>query len=33
MKLFYNLAATVFCIVTLGLVDIQIKYSDGTRFK
>lgn len=33
MKLIYNICATLFCITTLGIVDLEIKYSDGTRFK
>ena len=33
MKLLDNLLAFLFCIMTFGLVDIEIRYSDGTRFK
>lgn len=33
MKFFYNSLAFLFCVLTLGLVDVEIKYSDGTRFK
>ena len=33
MKLFYNTLAFLFCVLTLGLVDVEIKYSDRTRFK
>ena len=33
MKLFYNTLAFLFCALTLGLVDVEIEYSDGTRFK
>ena len=33
MKLIYNSIAVLFCILTLGFVDINIKYSDHTEFK
>lgn len=33
MKLIYNTCAILFCIITLGIVDLEIKYSDSTRFK
>lgn len=33
MKLLYNSIAILFCIVTLGFVDLNIKYSDKTEFK
>ena len=33
MKVIYNICATLFCVITLGIVDLEIKYSDGTRFK
>lgn len=33
MKLIYNTCAVLFCILTLGIVDLKIKYSDGTRFE
>ncbi len=33
MKLIYNICALLFCIITLGIIDLEIKYSDGTRFK
>lgn len=33
MKLIYNMVATLFCICTLGFVDLEVKYSDGTKFK
>lgn len=32
MKLLYNLMAIIFCIVTLGFVNVYIRYSDGTEF-
>ena len=32
-KLFSNSLALLFCILTLGFVDIRIKYSDGTKFE
>lgn len=33
MKLVYNTYAVLFCIITLGIIDLEIKYSDGTHFK
>ena len=33
MKLIYNSIAIWFCIITLGFVDVNIKYSDKTEFK
>lgn len=33
MKLISNFCAFLFCVVTLGIVDLEIKYTDGTRFK
>jgi hypothetical protein len=33
MKLIYNTCAILFCIITLGIVDLEIKYSDATCFK
>lgn len=33
MKIIYNTYAVLFCIITLGIIDLEIKYSDGTRFK
>lgn len=33
MKLIYNTCAVLFCIITLGIIDLEIKYSDGARFK
>ena len=33
MKLIYNTCAFLFCVITLGIVDVEIKYSDGTHFK
>ena len=33
MKVIYNTMAVLFCIVTLGFVDLSIKYSDKTEFK
>ena len=32
MKLLYNILAFLFCVLTLGLVDLEIKYSDGSSF-
>ena len=33
MKIIYNTIAVLFCILTLGFVDLNIKYSDKTQFK
>lgn len=33
MKLIYNLIAIMFVIMTLGFVNVEIKYSDGSHFK
>lgn len=33
MKFVYNFCAILFCIITLGIVDLELKYSDGTYFK
>ena len=33
MKIFYNIQAILICILTLGFVDVKIKYSDGTKFE
>ena len=33
MKLLYNIGAFLFCLITLGIVDLELKYSDGTHFK
>ena len=33
MKIIYNTIAALFCILTLGFVDLNIKYSDKTQFK
>jgi hypothetical protein len=33
MKVIYNTLAVLFCVMTLGFVDVRIKYSDGTRFE
>lgn len=33
MKIFYNTLAVLFCILTLGFIDVGIKYTDGTKFK
>ncbi len=33
MKIFYNTMAILFCILTLGFIDVKIKYSDGTKFE
>lgn len=33
MKIFFNTLAFLFCILTLGFVDVEIKYSDKTGFK
>ena len=32
-KMFYNTLAVVLCVLTLGFVDINIKYSDKTMFE
>ena len=32
-KLFSNSLAFLFCILTLGFVDIRIIYTDGTKFQ
>lgn len=33
MKVVYNAIAVFFCVMTLGFVNVEVKYSDGTRFK
>lgn len=33
MKAIYNTTAFLFCVLTLGFVDLNIKYSDKTEFK
>ena len=33
MKAIYNTMAVLFCLITLGFVDLNIKYSDKTEFK
>lgn len=33
MKVIYNTIAFLFCLITLGFVDLNIKYSDNTEFK
>ena len=33
VKIIYNTIAVLFCILTLGFVDLNIKYSDKTQFK
>ena len=33
MKAIYNITAFLFCVLTLGFVDLNIKYSDKTEFK
>lgn len=33
MKIIYNTIAVMVCIFTLGFADLEVKYSDGTRFK
>lgn len=32
MEFLYNTLAILFCIVTLGIFDLSIKYSDGSSF-
>lgn len=32
MKFLYNFLAILFCIITLGIFDLNIKYSDGSSF-
>lgn len=33
MKIIYNTIATLFCILTLGFVDLRLRYSDGTKWE
>lgn len=33
MKILYNTLAFLFCVFTFGIVDLELKYSDGTHFK
>lgn len=33
MKILYNTYAFLFCVLTLGFIDVKIKYSDGTKFE
>ena len=33
VKIIYNTIAVLFCILTLGFVDLNIRYSDKTQFK
>ena len=33
MKEIYNTIAFLFCLITLGFIDINIKYSDKTEFR
>lgn len=33
MKEIYNAVAFLFCLLTLGFIDLNIKYSDETEFK
>ena len=33
MKEIYNTIAFLFCFITLGFIDINIKYSDKTEFR
>ena len=33
MKVLYNLTFFIFCVLTLGFVDVIVKYSDGTSFE
>ena len=32
MRLLYNTLAIIFCILTLGIFDLKIEYSDGSSF-
>jgi len=32
-KVLCNSIAILFCLLTLGFVDVCIKYTDGTKFK
>ena len=33
MKIIYNTICVLICVLTLGFADLEVKYSDGTRFK
>lgn len=33
MKAIYNTIAFFFCVITLGFIDVNLKYSDKTEFK
>lgn len=33
MKIIYNTLCFVFCVLTLGFVNLRVHYSDGTEFK
>ena len=33
MKIVYNTIAFLFCVLTLGFIDLELKYSDGSKYK
>ena len=33
MKIIYNTICVLICVLTLGFANLEVKYSDGTRFK
>lgn len=33
MKFVYNFMCFVFCVLTLGFINIRVKYTDGTKFE
>lgn len=33
MKILYNSILIAFCALTFGLVDVTVRYSDGTSFE
>lgn len=33
MKILYNFICVWICIFTLGIVDVRVKYADGTKFE
>ena len=33
MKIIYNTLCFMFCVLTLGFIDLRVHYSDDTQFK
>lgn len=33
MKIIYNTLCFMFCVLTLGFIDLRVRYSDDTQFK